>query len=104
MLENKGSLTKEMIRLLKKQREKANLTQAEIAKRLGLSPKSGKMYISAFESGKKKNSSIETILKYLRACGASWTEFFKQLDAIDFKLKYSHNNHLSLKSSILMIK
>jgi transcriptional regulator with XRE-family HTH domain len=88
MRENNADLTKEMINLLKQQREKANLTQEEIAKRLGFSPKSGKMYISAFERGKKRNPSIDTILKYLRACGASWPEFFKELDRIDFRLRH----------------
>jgi transcriptional regulator with XRE-family HTH domain len=46
------------------------------------------MYISAFECGKKRNPSIDTILKYLRACGASWVEFFKELDRIDFRLRH----------------
>jgi transcriptional regulator with XRE-family HTH domain len=88
MRENNTAFTKEMIKLLKQRREKANLTQEEIAQRLGFSPKSGKMYISAFERGKKRNPSIDTILKYLRACGASWVEFFKELDRIDFKLRH----------------
>ena len=88
MRENNTTFAKEMIKLLKQQREKANLTQEEIAQRLGFSAKSEKIYISAFERGKKRNPSIDTILKYLRACGASWVEFFKELDRIDFKLRH----------------
>jgi hypothetical protein len=31
---------------------------------------------------------LKTILDYLSACGASWPEFFKELDRIDFKLRH----------------
>ena len=82
--------TKEMANLLKKGREKANLSQVEIAKRIGFAPKSGKIYISLLENGKIKNPSLGFILRYLSICGESWTEFFKQLDMIDFKLRHEN--------------
>ncbi|MEO0094160.1 MAG: hypothetical protein ABIK67_07910, partial [candidate division WOR-3 bacterium] len=34
------------------------------------------------------NPSLGLILNYLRACGASWVEFFKELDALDFKQRH----------------
>ncbi|MDH5186889.1 MAG: hypothetical protein OEW70_07505, partial [candidate division WOR-3 bacterium] len=34
------------------------------------------------------NPPIGTIMLFLRACGASWVEFFKELDKIDFKLRH----------------
>ena len=80
--------TKEMANLLKKVREKANLSQVEIAKRIGFAPKSGKIYISLLENGKIKNPSLGFILRYLSTCGSSWAEFFKELDIIDFKMRH----------------
>lgn len=81
-------LDKEIAKLLKATREKAGLYQAEIAKRIGLSNKSGKGYISHLEKGRVKNPPIGTILLYLRACGESWSEFFKHLDMIDFRTRH----------------
>ena len=83
-------LDKEIAKLLKSTREKAGLYQAEVAERIGLSAKSGKGYISHLEKGMVKNPPIGTILLYLRACGASWVEFFKELDRIDFKLRHEN--------------
>jgi transcriptional regulator with XRE-family HTH domain len=78
----------EMAKLLISVREKAHLSQMEVAERMGLSPKSGYTYISHLEKGRVKNPPIWTILLYLSACGESWPEFFKQLDIIDFKLRH----------------
>ncbi|MDH5683670.1 MAG: helix-turn-helix domain-containing protein, partial [candidate division WOR-3 bacterium] len=64
-------LGKEIGQLLTKIREKSGLSQIEVAKRIGLSTKSGQGYISRLEKGKTKNPPIQTILLYLRACGAS---------------------------------
>ena len=69
-------LDKEIAKLLISTREKAGLYQAEVAKRIGLSIKSGSGYISHLEKGRVKNPPIGTILLYLRACGESWSEFF----------------------------
>ncbi len=74
--------------LLRRVREKSNLSQFEVTKRIGLSSKSGQGYISRLEKGKVKNPPLHTILEYLRACGASWVEFFKELDRIDFKMRH----------------
>ncbi|MFB0509400.1 MAG: helix-turn-helix transcriptional regulator, partial [bacterium] len=52
---------------LKSAREKAGLYQEEVAKRIGLSIKSGKGYISHLEKGRVKNPPVLTILLYLRA-------------------------------------
>ncbi|MEO0091525.1 MAG: helix-turn-helix transcriptional regulator [candidate division WOR-3 bacterium] len=75
--------TKEMAELLKKMRLRAHLSQQQVAVRLGLSPKSGKKYISSLERGEIKNPTIGSILRYLKVCGASWSEFFSDLSAID---------------------
>jgi transcriptional regulator with XRE-family HTH domain len=79
---------KEMAKLLKKFREKSRLSQVEIAKRIGFIPKSGKIYISQLENGKIKNPSLGLILRYLNSCGTSWSEFFIQLDTIDFRTRH----------------
>jgi transcriptional regulator with XRE-family HTH domain len=80
--------TKEMEEKLRKIRETARLTQQEVALRIGVKTKSGKSVISQLESGMVKNPTLKTILDYLRACGSSWPEFFKQLDAIDFRTRH----------------
>jgi len=83
-----NSLRTEIGKLLRKVRENCGLSQTEVAKRIGLSAKTGHAYISRLESGKVKNPLLLITLLYLRACGASWVEFFKELDAIDFKLRH----------------
>ena len=87
MLDN-TNLGKEIGRLLKKLREKARLSQTEVAKRIGLSSKTGHGFISRLESGKVKSPPLYIILFYLRTCGESWSEFFKKLDNIDFKIRH----------------
>jgi transcriptional regulator with XRE-family HTH domain len=82
--------TKEMAEILRKIRETARLTQKEVALRIGVKTKSGKSVISQLESGMVKNPTLKTILDYLRACGSSWPEFFKQLDAIDFRTRHEN--------------
>jgi transcriptional regulator with XRE-family HTH domain len=79
--------TKEMADLLIKIRKRAGLSQKDIAERIGLSRKSF-AYISFLETGKIKNPSLGVILPFLRACGESWTEFFKHLDMIDFRTRH----------------
>ncbi len=80
--------TKEMAGNLKKIREKAGLSQLEVAKRIGLTYKTADSFISHLEKGSIKNPSLGAILLYLSACGESWSEFFKHLDAIDFRTRH----------------
>ena len=80
--------TKEMAKILKDIRKKANLSQTEVGIRIGLKPKNAPKYISNLEAGKINNPTLRTILNFIRACGASWVEFFKELDRIDFKLRH----------------
>lgn len=76
--------TKEMAELLKMMRQRGRLSQQEVAVRLGLSRKSGRIYISSLERGEIKNPTIGTILRFLKVCGVSWSNFFAELSAIDF--------------------
>jgi transcriptional regulator with XRE-family HTH domain len=80
--------TKEMAKKLKEIRENSRLTQVEIAKELGLKAKYGQSFIARLENGMVRNPSLKTILDFLRTCGESWPEFFKQLDTIDFKIRH----------------
>jgi len=80
--------TQEMAKILKDIRIKANLSQTEVGIRIGLKPKNAPKYISNLETGKITNPTLRTILNYIRACGGSWVEFFKELDRIDFKLRH----------------
>jgi transcriptional regulator with XRE-family HTH domain len=61
-------------------RKKVNLTQSEIAKRMRIKSASGRSFIAQLEIGLIKNPSIGTLFNYLSACGASWTEFVKELE------------------------
>lgn len=82
------NFTKEMAKVLRRLREDANLTQKEVASRMEIKTKYGQSLIAQIEMGKVKNPSLRTILDYIGACGASWVEFFKELDRIDFKLRH----------------
>ncbi len=81
-------LRKKVEELLRKLRAKSGLSQSEVAERIGLPKKSGHSYVSRLESGKAKSLPLLRILSYLRVCGASWVEFFKELDRMDFKLRH----------------
>jgi transcriptional regulator with XRE-family HTH domain len=81
-------LRKKVEELLRKFRAKSGLSQSEVAERIGLPKKSGHSYVSRLESGKAKSLPLLRILSYLRVCGASWVEFFKELDRIDFKMRH----------------
>ncbi|MEO0092072.1 MAG: helix-turn-helix transcriptional regulator [candidate division WOR-3 bacterium] len=78
----------ELGKLLKEVRNQANLTQSELAKRLGLSATSGFTYISQLETGKIKNPSLMLILRYLKICQIPWPSFFQKLSRIDFKIEH----------------
>ena len=88
MAKNPFVFTQEMAALLKKIRLRSGLSQSELAERIGLSKKTGYSYISHLEKGFLKNPSLGTILMYLKICGESWPEFFRQLDTIDFKMRH----------------
>ncbi len=80
---------KEMAEILRKIPERAGLSQTEVAERIGLFNNSflsnnSFAYISFLESCKIKNPSLGVILLYLRACGASWVGFSRELDTICF--------------------
>jgi len=66
------NFTKEMAKILRRLRENANLTQKEVATRIGVKTKYGQSLIAQLKMGKVKNPSLRTILDYLCACGASW--------------------------------
>ncbi len=75
-------LTKEMIDKLRQIRENANLTQQEVATRMGIKSKAGQSYIAQIESGLIKNPTIGTIMDYLNACGAGRVSFFTEINKI----------------------
>jgi transcriptional regulator with XRE-family HTH domain len=80
--------TKEMSNKLRQIRLNARLSQRELALALGFKKKSGQSYIARLEKGLVKNPTIRILLDYLRTCGESWSEFFKQLNIIDFKIRH----------------
>jgi len=73
---------------LRKVRINARLSQRELALALSFKTKSGQSYIARLEKGLIKNPTIRILLDYLRTCGESWSEFFKHLDAIDFRNRH----------------
>lgn len=81
-------LNKELAEILRATRNRANLTQAEVARRIGLSAHSGKAYISHLEKGMVKNPPLITILLYLNACGEPWDNFFADLATKDFQNRH----------------
>lgn len=76
------NFTKELAILLQKTRKQANLSQVELAQRMGINPKSARSYIAQLESGKIKNPTLSTIINYLNACGGNRMTFFSELDKL----------------------
>ncbi|MCX7785205.1 MAG: helix-turn-helix domain-containing protein [candidate division WOR-3 bacterium] len=68
--------------LLAKIRKSCHLTQTDIAKGLGFSEKSGKVFISRLENGKLSNPSLSLVLNYLNVCKVPWDKFFDKLERL----------------------
>jgi transcriptional regulator with XRE-family HTH domain len=88
MVETKSIVIQEIAVLLRKYRQASKLKQKQIAERMGISSKYGESYISRLEKGQISNPKLDTILRYLTACGVSWTEFFKQVQTKVDKIRY----------------
>ncbi len=69
---------------LKELRERADLTQSEVAERMGMSYSSAKAYVSMLEQGRVARPMLETIVLYLKACGAKMDEFFGRFNSLNF--------------------
>ena len=59
-------------KVLDKFRKQSGLSQIEVAKRMGLSAKSGRKYISRLENEQIKQPFLNTVLVYLDAVGVSY--------------------------------
>jgi transcriptional regulator with XRE-family HTH domain len=68
------NFTKEMAKILRRLSKNANLTQKEVATRMGVKTKYGQGLIAQLEMGRVKNPSLQTIFDYLCACGSSWVD------------------------------
>ncbi|MCX7785913.1 MAG: helix-turn-helix domain-containing protein [candidate division WOR-3 bacterium] len=88
MTEETQSFYKELGKVLAKYRKSARLSQAELAKRIGLSKKRGYCHISELENGRTKKPSLDIILRYLKVCQVPWPKFFQELAQIDFRIEH----------------
>jgi transcriptional regulator with XRE-family HTH domain len=84
---------KEIAHRLRQIRENAQLTQTEVALRMGNKGKSGHSFIVRLEKGEIKHPALETILNYLDAVGVSWITFFTELSKL--RSKQSHAEIMS---------
>jgi len=73
----RGFFTPEMGTRLRRIRTQRGLTQ--VAGRMGLKGKSRWSFISRLEQGAIKGPSLDTVTRYLRACGAQFFEFYDLL-------------------------
>jgi len=76
--------TPEMGAQLRDMRKKSELTQSEVAHRMGLSGPHAKSWISSLESGRIKEPKLGTVILYLKACGSVMSMFFDRFNEIDF--------------------
>ncbi len=67
--------------ILRRYRKGASLSQREVAQRCQMSQPT----ISALESGRFKDPPLFFVLRYLRAVGFSYSKFFSELEAEEFK-------------------
>jgi transcriptional regulator with XRE-family HTH domain len=89
------SFSKEMGKKLSEIRETANLTQKEVAQRIGIKSKFGRSFIARLENGLIENPSIRTLFNYLLVCGASWINFAKEVEVI-----YARTNRQEIMSQV----
>jgi transcriptional regulator with XRE-family HTH domain len=73
----------EMARELKSLRERAGLSQGELARRMGLAGVDAKSYVSRLERGAINRPYLDTIVNYLHVCGARMSDFGMLLDRIE---------------------
>jgi len=59
---------------LRSVRQKAGLSQMRVSELMGFNPTHGYKYILKLEKGTVPNPTLRTIISYLEACGAGWTE------------------------------
>lgn len=59
---------------LRSVRLKAGLSQMRVSELMGFNPTHGYKYILKLEKGTVPNPTLRTIISYLEACGAGWTE------------------------------
>lgn len=85
MAKNLFVFTKEMGNLLVNIRNKARLSQNEVAEAIGMSSKLGHSYISRLENGKIKNPFLGTIILYLDACHTPYLNFFAKFSELRFR-------------------
>lgn len=76
--------TAEMGAQLRDIRKKSELTQSEVAQRMGLAGPHAKSWISSLESGRIREPKLGTIILYLKACGTVMDKFFDRFNEIDF--------------------
>jgi transcriptional regulator with XRE-family HTH domain len=76
--------TPEMGARLRELRRRAGLSQDEVAARMGLEGKSRKSFVSQLENARILHPYAETLVRYLRVCGALMGEFFDQFNRVAF--------------------
>jgi transcriptional regulator with XRE-family HTH domain len=69
-------------------RKRAELSQKQVAERMGIKSTSGQAFIARLENGFVKNPSMKTILDYLSICGQGWGSYFKDISAIQFNKEH----------------
>jgi transcriptional regulator with XRE-family HTH domain len=66
---------------LRKLRIRAQLTQDDVAERMGLVYSTRKMTVMLLETGRTANPTVGTLGRFLRACGARWSDVTDLLDS-----------------------
>jgi transcriptional regulator with XRE-family HTH domain len=59
---------------LRELRERAELSQMQLAERMGFDPTHGYKYVFRLEKGQVPNPTLRTITAYLESCGAGWAD------------------------------
>jgi transcriptional regulator with XRE-family HTH domain len=75
--------TPQMGARLRELRVRKGLSQAELARRMGLPYRTGKSFVCRLEKGSFIDPHLSTITRYLNACGALFSEFYDTLTRIE---------------------
>jgi transcriptional regulator with XRE-family HTH domain len=76
-------MTLEMGNRLRALRQRAGLTQKQVAQRMGLTGEQAYKLVWRLESGRGRDPSIGTIARFLKACGARWYQFCDVLEPVE---------------------
>jgi transcriptional regulator with XRE-family HTH domain len=91
------SFAREVATRLRELRQRAGLSQFQLAGRLGLTLPSGQGYVSRLEAGKASKAELELVVEFILACEGSVSEFFARMESAGLLAKPAGSKTVAVK-------